>query len=1421
MSNLAEYRQQADQLLAVYHQQSSEVRAILRVLSIIYQKVNQTTLNRLLESLFMHGALGEVTEKPKLVKDMRENLTGLGLIDAKSSGLQPPSVLCHDLTQLAGQSDNLELMFRLVEVELPLSPSHHYQFVSPMQRERQLRKAMYLGQFDTLIKLLNEKKPKLSGEFNLQKVLETLLFAPYDPAFFGGLPAAVQSRAIDGVLAQKLYHGQPFQSWLGMLEQVSQDHPQDEALTYISTRMAMEQLQLGKAQILLADLPESAEALALAGWHEVITGDVDKALELYDTALAQMRKKSRRKTLYVQGMSGVYYVLAMAKKAREGNMERLNQAQQTVDNAMQDGNKPALLEFVYHCLSGLLARLRQSGASNELMRLSAFYRERLSPRVVHTFAYSALVHQWCGEALPEDYPEILRECFDYVVAAEQFHCALLCAQAMTHDGCDTQDSRAFLAEYGKGVVNMSLWLEPKEAWIEALDKLDGLGVMLSPENRTEPEQPETSDRRMVWWIYPAYSGHRLEPREQKLGKKGWTKGRVVALQRLFEHDGSLDYLTPEDNSIIRAIHKSVDYNSYSYQWGAKDTYSLEGYGALRAATGHPALYFADRPSESVALEEAEPVVQISKNRKGYHVAMLSDEQSLFRGNIEGSLYELKDIGPGYYQLIHYSEQDCLVAAVLGEKGLHVPEVGKERLIKSIRSIAPHFNIQSDVSGIGEAVSDVEQQPADTRLHVLIQPHGSGLEMTCRVQPLGEGGPMVMPGQGNTVISTRVDGKLVGTTRDLEAEWALFDKLREQCHWFGFHEHGLLQLDDLQDALGCLLALEQIQSSDNAPELLLQWPKGQNVSLTKPVDSSQMQVKLSQQQDWFSLDGELQIDEEQVMALKDILPLLEASPGRFVELDKDKFLVLTEQLQRKLADLAASTLDGQFHPLAAPLVDDALQGMKVKANKAWKNQVGKLQQALDLQPKLPGTLQAELRDYQQQGFDWAVRLSHWGAGACLADDMGLGKTLQALAVILSRSFNGPTLVLAPTSVCFNWQSESLRFAPTLMPKLLGLASPKERNAMLKNAGAFDLIICSYGLLATLGDKLKAVDWHTIVADEAQALKNPAAKRTKQAYELKGDFKMITTGTPIENNLTELWSLFRFINPGLLDSREQFNDRFGGPIENVDREPEKARHAKDALRRLIQPFMMRRLKSEVLTELPSRTEINLHVQLSEQERVLYEALRQTAVENMLESDDNAAQKRIKVLAEIMKLRRACCHPSLVVEDSHIAGSKLAVFDELVDELRQGNHKALVFSQFVGHLSILREHLDKKGVGFQYLDGSTPARQRQKAVNAFQAGEGDLFLISLKAGGAGLNLTAADYVIHMDPWWNPAVEDQASDRAHRLGQTRPVTIYRLISQHTIEDKIVALHQRKRDLAESLLEGSDGGGTLSFEDMMNLLKQ
>jgi SNF2 family DNA or RNA helicase len=728
------------------------------------------------------------------------------------------------------------------------------------------------------------------------------------------------------------------------------------------------------------------------------------------------------------------------------------------------------------------------------------------------------------------------------------------------------------------------------------------------------------------------------------------------------------------------------------------------------------------------------------------------------------------------------------------------------VLESITSIAPLLTVHSDIGG-GEAAG-AQQVEADPCPRIRLQPAGDGLKYEFFVRPFSEGGPFFYPGQGGATVFAEIDGRQLQTTRDLQVERQRAGRVLECCPLLSDTSTWEWFLEDPQDALDTLLQLQELGDA-----VALDWPQGKRFRLSSEIGVMQMQVSVRRQRDWFGLEGGLKLDDGEVLQMAKLLELIAQSPGRFVPLGEGEFLSLTRELRKRLEEIRTFSVDGRFHPLAATALEELTEGMQVKASKAWRDQLARLNEARDLQPQIPSTLQAELRDYQIEGFCWLARLAHWGAGACLADDMGLGKTIQALALILTRAQQGPTLVLAPTSVCMNWLEEAQRFAPTLIPQRFG---PGDRQQMLDNAGPFDLIVCSYGLLQTEVKRLADVHWQTIVADEAQAIKNALTKRSKAAMALSGDFRIITTGTPIENHLGELWNLFRFINPGLLGSLERFNQRFAYAIEN-----ENDREARQQLKKLIRPFILRRLKSDVLTELPPRTEITLHVELSEAETALYEALRRQALERMTEPEDNPGTQRVKVLAEITRLRRACCHPKLVMPDTDTPSAKLQAFAEILEELRENRHKALVFSQFVGHLTLVREYLDSNGITYQYLDGSTPTKKRKTAVDAFQAGNGELFLISLKAGGQGLNLTAADYVIHLDPWWNPAVEDQASDRAHRIGQQRPVTVYRLVARGTIEDKIVDMHRHKRDLADSLLEGSEMSGKMSVEEMLALIRE
>jgi len=538
----------------------------------------------------------------------------------------------------------------------------------------------------------------------------------------------------------------------------------------------------------------------------------------------------------------------------------------------------------------------------------------------------------------------------------------------------------------------------------------------------------------------------------------------------------------------------------------------------------------------------------------------------------------------------------------------------------------------------------------------------------------------------------------------------------------------------------------------------------------------------------------------------------------VKLDDGRFLALTSELRQRIGEIAAysstTKTKVRFAPIRALAMEELVEATKAKTDKHWKEHVARIEESGSLKTTPPTTLQAELRDYQQDGFGWLKKLAPWTSGACLADDMGLGKTIQALTLAIERAAGGPTLVVAPASVGFNWESEIRKFAPTLTPKLF---RDMDRDQFFKELSPGDVAITSYGLVQSEIERFSKVEFNTILLDEAQAIKNMGTKRSQAVMQLQGNFRVILTGTPLENHLGEMWNLFRFITPGLLGRDKEFRQRFAVPIER-----DQCRESRNRLKKLIQPFLLRRTKTEVLSELPPRTESLIEVELSPAEVALYEAIRKQALEKIsgvAKDDSKKGQQHLQVLAELTRLRLACCHPSLVGGDS-IESSKLDLFRSKIGEIIDGKHKVLVFSQFVKHLSILRKELDEMGVSYQYLDGSTPAKKRKDIVESFQAGEGDVFLISLKAGGTGLNLTAADYVIHMDPWWNPAVEDQATDRAHRIGQSRPVNVYRFITKGTIEEKIVALHQTKRDLADSLLDGSNIASKLSTEDLLNLLR-
>jgi len=449
--------------------------------------------------------------------------------------------------------------------------------------------------------------------------------------------------------------------------------------------------------------------------------------------------------------------------------------------------------------------------------------------------------------------------------------------------------------------------------------------------------------------------------------------------------------------------------------------------------------------------------------------------------------------------------------------------------------------------------------------------------------------------------------------------------------------------------------------------------------------------------------------------------------------------------------------------------------------------------------LPSDLVATLRPYQKRGADWLAFVRSLRMGALLADDMGLGKTLQALCVV-----EKPALVVAPTSVLFNWAAEIARFRPSLRTCLYhGPSRTLDPDA--------DVVLASYALLRLDADALAQVRWRTAVLDEAQAIKNPDSQVARAAFRLQVSFRVALTGTPVENRLDELWSVFHFLNPGLLGGRGDFDERYARPVASGDA-PAAAR-----LRERIRPFVLRRLKREVAPELPPRSEVVLRCELSPDERALYDAV-YAATRDEVVARLGAGGGVMEALEALLRLRQASCHPALLPGRDDETSSKTKLLLEELREAADDGHRSLVFSQWTSLLDLLEPHLRAAGLAFVRLDGAT--RDRQAVVEAFQRDDGPLvMLLSLKAGGAGLNLTAADHVFLVDPWWNPAVEDQAADRTHRIGQTRPVLVHRLVALGTVEERILSLQEGKRALAEAALSGAQASAALTRDDLLALL--
>jgi superfamily II DNA or RNA helicase len=947
----------------------------------------------------------------------------------------------------------------------------------------------------------------------------------------------------------------------------------------------------------------------------------------------------------------------------------------------------------------------------------------------------------------------------------------------------------------------------KPPWSRALEELG-------------PPAEEAKPRATIelWWQLERELGElTLTPVVKKFTKTGaLTAGARLSVARLLEEHGAA--LEPRDQLIAEHL----------VAWAGGSTYPIR---AFASAVGHPRL-----------LSEVDRTTPVTLVRLplGF-TALPANGQIRLEPALEGARFEprllealLTSFRPGEplltadpaapgpdgpdgpdgadgarFLMIDVSDEARRLWTVLARHGSTFPPESHAQLLEKLAPFEARLplSIPRELKG--------RQINADERVVIRLRllPDVS-LELELFVRP-GAGAPLYAPNSGPRDVMLLRDGERVYVRRELLGEP---ERARAALEALPLAEEereegppGCFRIATPQAALRVVAALDP-----PPPGVEAEWIS-ERPQMGGALHVKQLRVVVDHQRDWFGIAGDLKVEQGRL----ELAVLLDAArrQHRFVQVGANRWMELTDQLRDQLRELSDRTFIGkqrmELSPGAVPAIRALIEaGAAVEQAPAWQQLGDRLAAAGKLKPRPPAGLQTILRDYQVEGHAWLSRLAAWGAGACLADDMGLGKTVQTIALLLDRSKLGPALVLAPTSVCWNWVEELARFAPSLRPILY--VDQENRAEALAKLGKRDVLIASYGLLVRDADKLAATSFATLVIDEAQALKNPTTQRARAARTLDAGFRVALSGTPMENHVGELWSLFSVVFPGLLGSWEQFRDRYASSIERT-RDPE----AHAALGRVIRPFLLRRTKQEVARELPERTEIQLPIALSHEERQLYEDARLAAVAELSETgkDVRDQQHRFQVLAALTRLRLLASHPRLYDPTSKIPSSKLRRLVELLEELRAEGHRALVYSQFTSHLGLVQAELGRAGIRALYLDGSTPAAQRKTRIKAFQEGEGDVFLISLKAGGTGVNLTAADYVIHLDPWWNPAVEDQATARAHRIGQTRPVTVYRLIARGTIEEKILALHGEKRALVASILDGTDVAGRLSTGELMALL--
>ena len=806
-----------------------------------------------------------------------------------------------------------------------------------------------------------------------------------------------------------------------------------------------------------------------------------------------------------------------------------------------------------------------------------------------------------------------------------------------------------------------------------------------------------------------------------------------------------------------------------------------------ALAGHPRLRLVQGSYRRlIRVQKKLPVIHASVERYALKLEMNSrqfqqlSEESDPNGAASPKLLSIPAFTPRMQVLVDYFAHGPVARDL----------VHREQLRWVIAKLSEYFHVEGEMPA---SLLEFETPAAQFVFCAKRVGQGGALELLVEHLP-GRSSVLSVPGQGDAVMLLDTPKGPICVRRDREQELAEVQSIISACpqlHKIARDDEYRWQFNNQEDMLQ---ALHELGHTDKT----VRWAEPETAFSIVDAPEEGVQVfVLHEHKDWLEIGAELAVNEKEVLKLSTLMDAYRRRSGRFICLAPGRYMhaddELTKQLQQMDDYLRPNRKERNALPVAAvPGFAAQWQGRR-SLPEAICHRENELQECSTA--AVPPEFKATLRDYQLFGYRWLLARVRAGLGACLADDMGLGKTIQVLALLTERAGEGVSFVVAPLSLMGNWVAEAARFAPTL--RVISYAE-KKRPADMPKLQAGDVVIASYGQVATHEKYFQGIEWNVIVLDEAQAIKNPSSRRAQAVCSLSASAKICLTGTPVENHLLDLWSIMHFLNPLLLGTRAEFSRRSKGNLEG--------------LRSMVAPLMLRRTKKEVLPQLPPMTELRVMVDFSEEERALYESCRRRALDYAQQGDG-----AVTLLAELTRLRRLCCHGKLVLNDFHGQSSKLKAMLQLIEELNEAGHRALVFSQFTDVLDLAEIALHDKGFTTLRLDGSMSAAKREKKVQLFQQGNVQVFLISLKAGGVGLNLTAADYVILLDPWWNPAVEDQATSRSHRIGQHNPVTVYRLIARDTVEERVMEMQEAKQSLAESIIHE----GTASLETLRNILMQ